>query len=834
MAVTLSPLAGAGWQFFDNDGIPLSGGLLYSYAAGTSTPLATYTSFSGSIQNSNPIVLDSAGRVPNEVWITYGYGYKFILQNSSFVQIGTWDNIPTNAPPPLLNDASSIAYEQGYTVTAGSFVVGKTYLITSVGTTNFVAIGAANNTVGTYFVATGVGSGTGTAELSRTVQNKLQEIFSVKDFGAVGDGSTDDTAAIQAAIVAANTFQQSGNSGIYGPGGFYVGTEPTVYFPHGVYKVSSALTPDTVQFTNYIRFIGENSIIVPSANTTASTTASFSSGATSITVTSATNIAVGSVISGTGIPLGTTVLSVVGTTLNISLATTTSSSGTYVFTGFTIFGGIGYKVTFKSLTFRGGNVAISIKTSNADADYITIEDCEFHCQQFASIQTDNNSLSTIININRCMFMQTDAAITVGYSLFFLSGDFTVITNCWFQSYTPVPIYNAGAGMFVKSCIGVPGGTLTNWFTNYGNLNIESFRFGGENGGETFVDNYAGTNNNSTDAPTYLKIINCPWSQAIAPNYVIKFFALPNVIELNGIDGLLGGNAGLYFDNAIDAVQLLRFTQFGQVSITNNSQYGTLIQAGTNATAVGRLCIKTLNAMLYRDSYQLPVYKDRFKSTELYGSGGFNSGAWTVVTSNSSVAYTADDYGVSNAVITASANNGSASFNWAGGGGTFLTYANLVYKEAYTFSLCVYVNPVVADSGVVSISISIGGSIKLFSLGRGKHILTVPFVYLNYTGAPSTAYDADNCRIGIGMQTYGDVVNLGRATLTYGMAQYTKQNLTIEATASPAAMIAGTGNNVGYYQADQSFLFAPSASNPPGYVCITQGNPGTWRAMANLA
>jgi len=59
----------------------------------------------------------------------------------------------------------------GYTgtlVTAGSFVVGATYQIASVGTTTFTAIGAAANTIGTVFVATGVGSGTGTANLIGT------------------------------------------------------------------------------------------------------------------------------------------------------------------------------------------------------------------------------------------------------------------------------------------------------------------------------------------------------------------------------------------------------------------------------------------------------------------------------------------------------------------------------------------------------------------------------------------------------------------------------------------------------------------------------------------
>ena len=51
-------------------------------------------------------------------------------------------------------------------VTAGSFVIGSTYTITSVGTTSFTAIGAASNTVGVSFTATGVGSGTGTATLN--------------------------------------------------------------------------------------------------------------------------------------------------------------------------------------------------------------------------------------------------------------------------------------------------------------------------------------------------------------------------------------------------------------------------------------------------------------------------------------------------------------------------------------------------------------------------------------------------------------------------------------------------------------------------------------------
>jgi len=84
MAVILSPLAGAGWQFFTNDGVPLAGGLIYTYAAGTTTPEATYTSNTGVTAHANPIVLNSAGRVAvGEVWASEGVNYKFVLKDST-------------------------------------------------------------------------------------------------------------------------------------------------------------------------------------------------------------------------------------------------------------------------------------------------------------------------------------------------------------------------------------------------------------------------------------------------------------------------------------------------------------------------------------------------------------------------------------------------------------------------------------------------------------------------------------------------------------------------------------------------------------------------------
>jgi len=77
-------------QFFDLNGAPLSGGLLYTYAAGTTTPLASYTDFTGNFANTNPIVLDSRGEA--NVWLS-GAIYKFALYTSVSVLIWTVDNI---------------------------------------------------------------------------------------------------------------------------------------------------------------------------------------------------------------------------------------------------------------------------------------------------------------------------------------------------------------------------------------------------------------------------------------------------------------------------------------------------------------------------------------------------------------------------------------------------------------------------------------------------------------------------------------------------------------------------------------------------------------------
>jgi hypothetical protein len=92
MSALLSPLPIM--QFFTAAGVPLSGGKLYTYAAGTSTPQATYTDSTGNTANTNPVILNSRGEA--NVWISTSQ-YKYVLKDSTDTLIWTVDNISTSS-----------------------------------------------------------------------------------------------------------------------------------------------------------------------------------------------------------------------------------------------------------------------------------------------------------------------------------------------------------------------------------------------------------------------------------------------------------------------------------------------------------------------------------------------------------------------------------------------------------------------------------------------------------------------------------------------------------------------------------------------------------------
>lgn len=108
-------------QFLDANGNPLASGMVYTYAAGTTTPLATYTDSTGSTANTNPVILDSRGEA--EIWLGVA-AYKFKLTTSENVEVWTVNNIP----------GATIAVQKGVTAnrpTPSSTNYGVMYLDTT-------------------------------------------------------------------------------------------------------------------------------------------------------------------------------------------------------------------------------------------------------------------------------------------------------------------------------------------------------------------------------------------------------------------------------------------------------------------------------------------------------------------------------------------------------------------------------------------------------------------------------------------------------------------------------------------------------------------------------
>src|SRR6185312_5572533 len=78
--VAVTPIVQPHVTFVNGDGAPCAGCTFFSYAAGTTTPLATYSDASGTSQNTNPIILDAAGGA--NIWPGPN-SYKYVLKDPS-------------------------------------------------------------------------------------------------------------------------------------------------------------------------------------------------------------------------------------------------------------------------------------------------------------------------------------------------------------------------------------------------------------------------------------------------------------------------------------------------------------------------------------------------------------------------------------------------------------------------------------------------------------------------------------------------------------------------------------------------------------------------------
>ena len=161
-----------------NAGLPVVLGQLFTYAAGTTTPIATYTDQSGMVQNSNPVQLDAAGRA--NVWLVPGVFYKFVLRTAPVlgapgVEVWSVDNFSVADPQAL-----------------GSYVS---------------LIGGQNGSLSVGYVQAGTGA------IPETVQSGLRRgpaFF--EQFGALGDDSTSDDLAFEKLFASGARYAELGKA----------------------------------------------------------------------------------------------------------------------------------------------------------------------------------------------------------------------------------------------------------------------------------------------------------------------------------------------------------------------------------------------------------------------------------------------------------------------------------------------------------------------------------------------------------------------------------------------------------------------------------------------
>lgn len=184
---------------FDAVGVPLIGGLLYSYAAGTSTPLATYTDYTGNTANANPVVLDARGEA--NVWLSDDL-YKLVLKDSLGNTIWTVDHVSANGTTSGLSVANYAALSafDGFTP-AYVYVLGA--VTTGDGGQGLFYYDSADTTT-----AQDGGNVRVTASGDRYKRDYVGEVY-VDRFSGTPNGTDDNTSAFTSAVAVGRNLRVS-------------------------------------------------------------------------------------------------------------------------------------------------------------------------------------------------------------------------------------------------------------------------------------------------------------------------------------------------------------------------------------------------------------------------------------------------------------------------------------------------------------------------------------------------------------------------------------------------------------------------------------------------
>jgi len=202
-----------------------------------------------------------------------------------------------------------------------------------------------------------------------------------------------------------------------------------------------------------------------------------------------------------------------------------------------------WRLHFESLQIVDFEVGVYLDSSNLNSGQIGFKNCAFFGCTDRGLWLETRSSAT--TIEDCMFRANK------HDLWVEEGDIVHLSGGWIQREGDQltddydgSIVNYGV-VYASNVLGVPQPeTLISepcWFKNYGNLKLDGFRFGGESGGITAVNNFKVGNTGTQDPKSGVILINC--QVYVGNDWAIRLFELPNLIVLENCTGLTGSGVG---------------------------------------------------------------------------------------------------------------------------------------------------------------------------------------------------------------------------------------------------------------------------------------------------
>lgn len=470
---------------------------------------------------------------------------------------------------------------------------------------------------------------------------------------------------------------------------------------------------------------------------------------------------------------------------------------------------------FKGIKFVNANIGISFTNANTDGGFLKVEDCEFHECYTQGILF--NAQSSDLIIDRCRFIafnrSTSNAIksTIGTTI--------TLNSCWIETNCAYVFDILAERINMNDCTGAPTGASTWVKLRAGSFVAKSCRFGGE-ASTVLVENYSGTSPNGYNA---ISVIDC---MVNIVGYIMKLYNIPQGIYMRNNKLYTTTYTGFWVDPAMLSSDLLRmnsikintdfaFTLYG-VGLANNVNQ---VVKMNNTQRIGTSFIKVSDLMI-NQNIQVAGY------TPIVHSDGCTIDTGQV-----------DPYGTPVVKITSNAVLGTTpvydyekKFNYvAYGWGTPTekyyyenVYGNGMYDLPNGLYTCIFNIEILVD-GYYQIAFMVGKQVFTYTLTFGKHTICIPCRVSTADALHLLGVIAGNLFPGASLQ-------IGRYRVVKGHVDINTINTTFEDTAAPSAGILFGS----FFKGDIVKNSNPTELGTAGskyiidrWVCTVSGTVGTW-------